>query len=215
MASRIGNSQRPALWTAAAGTVFIAGLAFSLSFRSLADLARRSGIPTGQTWMWPLIVDGIIVVATVSVVTLSGRKSSWYAWLLLGSGAAVSVTANAAHALVIADHDVPKALAACVAAVPPLVLLAITHLTVVLTRQTQTEPAAATAHEREDPMPESSKRTGLAVLPGPRERALRMRADGLSNKAIAKATGVHPSTVGRWFSAMPEISASDASGPGE
>lgn len=163
--------------------------------------------------MWPLIVDGIIVVATVSVVTLSGNKANWYPWLLLGSGAAVSVTANAAHALVIADHDVPKALAACVAAVPPLVLLAITHLTVILTRQTQTDPVAATACETGDSVPESPKEVGLAVLPEPRERALRMRADGLSNKAIAKATGVHPSTVGRWFSAMPEISASDGSGP--
>lgn len=195
------SPQRLALWTAVAGTVIIAGSAFSLSFRSLADLAQRSGIPAGQAWMWPLIVDGIIVVSTVSVVALAGHKSNWYPWLLLGSGAAVSVTANAARALVAADADVPRALAACVAAVPPLVLLAITHLTVVLTRRTRIEPAAPTSDESNEPMSEASNHPGLTALPEPRAMALRMRADGLSNKAIAKATGVHPSTVGRWFSA--------------
>ncbi|WP_315278911.1 DUF2637 domain-containing protein [Kocuria carniphila] len=120
--------------TAVAGTVFIAGGAFWLSFTALADLASRSGIAAGQAWAWPLIVDGIIVVATVAVVALSGQRVAWYPWALLIGGAAVSVTANALHAVVAADADVPGVLAACVAAVPPVVLLAITHLTVVLTR---------------------------------------------------------------------------------
>lgn len=44
------------------------------------------------------------------------------------------MTANSIHAIVAADADVPAVLAASVAAVPPLVLLAITHLTVILTR---------------------------------------------------------------------------------
>ena len=80
--------------TAVAGTVFIAVGAFWLSFTSLADLARRSGIGAGQAWAWPLIVDGIIVVATVAVVALAGTRASWYPWALLIGGASVSVTAN-------------------------------------------------------------------------------------------------------------------------
>ena len=83
---------------------------------------------------WPLIVDGVIVVSTVAVVALAGEKAAWYPWTLLIGGAAVSVTANSLHAVVAADADVPGPLAAAVAAVPPVVLLAITHLTVVLTR---------------------------------------------------------------------------------
>ena len=63
-----------------AGTVFIAAGAFWLSFTSLADLAARSGIGAGQAWAWPLIVDGIIVVATVAVVALAGQRSAWYPW---------------------------------------------------------------------------------------------------------------------------------------
>lgn len=128
---------RWAVITAVAGTVFIAAGAFWLSFTSLADLARRSGIGAGQAWAWPLIVDGIIVVATVAVVALAGTRTSWYPWALLIGGASVSVTANAIHAVIAADADVPSILAGSVAAVPPVVLLAITHLTVILTRPSE------------------------------------------------------------------------------
>ncbi len=134
-----GVGHRWALRTAVAGTVFIAGGAFWLSFNALADLAARSGIEPGQAWVWPLIVDGIIVVATVSAVALAGQRAAWYPWALLAGGALVSVTANSLHAVVAADADVPGVLAASVAAVPPVVLLAITHLTVILTRTSDSE----------------------------------------------------------------------------
>ena len=77
--------------TAVVGTVFIALGAFWLSFTALADLAARSGVDRGQAWAWPLIVDGIIVVATVAVVALAGQRSAWYPWSLLVGGALVSV----------------------------------------------------------------------------------------------------------------------------
>jgi hypothetical protein len=153
-----------AVVTAASGTVLIGAGAFWLSFTALADLAVRSGIGAGQAWIWPLLVDGLIVVATVAVVALDGRRAAWYPWALLIAGALMSVTANAAHALVTAEAAVPGLLAATVAAVPPLVLLASTHLTVVLIRSTrdtttppQTEvpppalPAAGTAPENPSP----------------------------------------------------------------
>ncbi len=188
---------RAAVVTAVAGTVFIAAGAFWLSFTALADLARRSGVDAGQAWAWPLIVDGLIVVATVAVVALAGRHGAWYPWLLLAGGALVSVTANALHAVVAADADVPGVLAACVAAVPPLVLLASTHLTVVLVRSQRTDPLASeqTAGitrdaDEADPVPEPERRRVVAA---------RLREEGWSNKKIARHLGVAPSTVGRWF----------------
>ena len=192
---------RVAVVTAVAGTVFIAAGAFWLSFTALADLARRSGVDAGQAWAWPLIVDGIIVVATVAVVALAGQRSAWYPWLLLAAGALVSVTANAIHAVVAADADVPGVLAACVAAVPPLVLLAITHLTVILTRPlpVSIEPAEESAPDEDMPDAAPAPPTVVPVRQVGRELAARLREEGWSNNSIARRLGVHPSTVGRWF----------------
>ncbi|WP_404434825.1 DUF2637 domain-containing protein [Microbacterium lacus] len=179
--------------------MFIAGGAFWLSFTSLEDLAHRSGIGASQAWAWPLIVDGIIVVATVAVVVLASSRAVWYPWLLLIVGAAVSVTANAIHAILAADADVPAALAASVAAVPPLVLLAITHLTSILARHAARNGTATSqpvAHESHSsaPAPSTDERvTGRA-------EAAALQASGWSNAAIARELGVHPSTVGRWLS---------------
>ncbi|MCC6419737.1 MAG: DUF2637 domain-containing protein [Gemmataceae bacterium] len=214
------------MMTAVAGTVLIAGGAFWLSFTALADLARRSGIDVGQAWAWPLIVDGIIVVATVAVVALAGTRTAWYPWMLLICGAGLSVTANSIHAIVAADADVPAVLAAAVAAVPPLVLLAITHLTVILTRH---QPDAARESETASELqampvappvpavgsgfltpvlePPPAAETDLAVSASSetvaavpvREVAEVLRAGGWSNKTIARHLGVHPSTVGRWW----------------
>ncbi|WP_025155402.1 DUF2637 domain-containing protein [Leifsonia aquatica] len=224
------EGRRAAAGTAVAGTVLIAAGAFWLSFTALTDLARRSGIAAGQAWAWPLIVDGIIVVATVAVVALAGTRRAWYPWMLLIVGAGLSVTANSIHAIVAADADVPALLAAAAAAVPPLVLLAITHLTVILTRH-QVEASSHFAASVDDagelqaealPTSVQLEPSGAALAPdGPahaevdaasrpsgsgRARAAALRADGWSNKKIARHLGVHPSTVGRWFTdhATPE-----------
>ncbi|MBS1698385.1 MAG: helix-turn-helix domain-containing protein [Actinobacteria bacterium] len=213
---------------AAIGTVLIGCAAFWLSFTALSDLAFRSGIAADKAWAWPLLVDGLIVVATVAVVALDGHPAAWYAWTLLGAGALVSVTANALHAVVAAGASVPGVLAAAVAAVPPMVLLASTHLTVVLIRSTRTVPAVqpacveATVPERTAPAAELLPAPVAPALDadlepvaepegvGRRARADELREAGWSNKRIARELQVHPSTVGRWFSrAYP----SDASAP--
>ncbi|MCT1438718.1 DUF2637 domain-containing protein [Brachybacterium paraconglomeratum] len=217
------RGRRWAVVTAVAGTVFIAAGAFWLSFTALTDLAARSGVGGSQAWAWPLIVDGIIVVATVAVVALAGQRSAWYPWALLIGGAAVSVTANALHAVVAAEPDVPGVLAAAVAAVPPVVLLAITHLTVILTRPQAAPPEEPTASDDTVPsdMSESVEESSWGRAPVPemgagqspqaqpvvpradltdrRARATELRGQGWSNKKIARELGVHPSTVGRWF----------------
>lgn len=201
-------ARRWAVITAVAGAVFIAAGAFWLSFTSLADLAKRSGIGAGQAWAWPLIVDGIIVVATVAVVALAGNRSAWYPWSLLIGGAVVSVTANAIHAVIAADADVPGILAGAVAAVPPVVLLAITHLTVILTRATVVGPVETEARSiAAEPHPALALEAEEPVPPDRRELAAALRGSGWTNKQIAHELGVHPSTIGRWLSADDSTSA--------
>lgn len=114
---------------AVAGTTAICAAAFVLSFAALTDLAARSGVTV--PWLWPAIVDGLILVATVAVVAGAGR----YAWLLLLVGALVSVAGNVLHAG-LPDGPLPIWLRATVAAVPPVALVAVAHLAVVLRRAT-------------------------------------------------------------------------------
>ncbi|HCX85243.1 MAG TPA: excisionase [Micrococcales bacterium] len=218
------RGRRWAVITSVAGTVFIAAGAFWLSFTSLADLARRSGIGAGQAWAWPLIVDGVIVVSTVAVVALAGERAAWYPWALLVGGAAVSVTANSLHAVVAADADVPGPLAA----VPPVVLLAITHLTVVLTRATArpaaalevppaVEPITALPQSGTAPLDPPATPAGVVAAdadggPDRRSLAAELREQDWSNKAIARHLGVHPSTVGRWLPRAHQSDEADPSG---
>lgn len=143
---------------AVTGTILLALGAFWLSFTTLRDLAVLSGIPAEQAWIWPLIVDGVILEATISVVALrnSAKAARRFAWLLLAAGAGVSVAANITHAVVAADTRVPALIAALVASVPPLVLLAMTHLTVELTRNTT--PATIAAGTWPQTVPERTDR---------------------------------------------------------
>lgn len=193
------NGIRLAMLTAVVGTVFIAAGAFWLSFTSLADLARRSGLGVERAWAWPLIVDGIIVVATVAVVVLAGSPGAWYPWALLLLGALISVAGNALHAVVTATSEVPLVLAAAVAAVPPLVLLAITHLTSVLARHATTSTETERKPELEVQYDVVLADTSVEAPIGGPVTAAELSAAGWSNRAIAHHLGVHPSTVGRWL----------------
>jgi hypothetical protein len=186
---------RLAINTAIVGTVFIAIGAFWLSFTSLTDLARRSGISSSQAWVWPLIVDGIIIVATVAAVALARSRAAWYPWMLLTGGAAISVAANATHAIVADETDIPLLLAASVASVPPLVLLSITHLTSVLMRHVSNQAEQPRTRSREVEVAKAIP----AALDVKQTDASSLHALGWSNLAIAKRLGVHPSTVGRWL----------------
>ena len=53
------------------GTVLLGVGAFWLSFTALADLASRAGTAVGLAWVWPLIVDGVIVIATIGLCQAS------------------------------------------------------------------------------------------------------------------------------------------------
>ncbi len=195
------------------GTFLLAVGAFWLSFTTLRGLAAMAGVPAEQAWVWPLIVDGVIVEATISVVALRNARAAArrFAWLLLATGAAVSVAANITHAIV-ADTAVPSAVAAVVASVPPLVLLAMTHLTVELTRNTSASDntalraptpaeeaavvvAGSTGSQRGSTSPRS--------IPAARRQALALSAAGVPKRQIAAQLGVHPTTVGRWLNAPP------------
>lgn len=165
---------RAAVFAAETGTVLLAAGAFVLSFTTLRDLAERSGLDPQLAWLWPLIVDGIIIVATISVFALAGTRVVWYPWMLLILGAGVSVAANAIHAVMAAAPGVSPVLAGSVASVPPIVLVASTHLTALLIRHSRTVTAIAAPDEQAPdlreagnaaPTPRDSSAAVVAALP--------------------------------------------------
>src|SRR3990170_6152434 len=88
-----------------------------MSYGALHSLARDSGVPSTLGWLWPLVVDGFIVVASLSVLhaVLEARPAG-YPWVLLLVFSAVSVAGNVAH-------GPPTSVGRLVAAVPPVALV--------------------------------------------------------------------------------------------
>ena len=126
--------RRILVWATAAAVALLAAAGFTLSFSSLIDLAALSGIDRQLAFLWPLIVDGFIVVATGAAFALKGRsrRVTWYPWTALIFFSAISVIGNAVHASQVAHIRVPIVLATAVSAIPAIALLIATHLLVVM-----------------------------------------------------------------------------------
>lgn len=123
-----------------AGVAGLAGCGFTLSFASLRDLAVASGILPELAFLWPLVVDGFIVVATAAAFRLKakGPRVTWYPWAALIAFAAVSVAGNALHAADSSTRTVAVWVATVVSAVPAVALLVASHLLAVMAEHGRT-----------------------------------------------------------------------------
>jgi hypothetical protein len=103
--------------TTAALVIFLALAAFVLSYDALRALAAVNGINHRLAYLWPLTLDGFIIVASLSVLRNSLlAERTLYAWLLIVGFSLASIGFNILHA--------PGNLTAqAIAAVPPLALL--------------------------------------------------------------------------------------------
>jgi archaellum component FlaC len=101
----------------AALVAFLAVSAFVLSYAALQATAASHGIGDKLSHLFPLIVDGFILVASLTVLrrSLSG-ESTKYPWVLVAAFSALSVFFNVSHAPA-------NNLARVIASVPPLALL--------------------------------------------------------------------------------------------
>lgn len=197
--------------SALTGTLLIAAAAFWLSFSALSDLARRAGVPGEQAWVWPLVLDGIIVVSTVSVFALSGhgRAVASYPWVLLLGATSVSVIGNGVHAALTHASGAPAVVAVGVSAVPPIALVTCTHLSVMLLgraapaqpreRSTSAPVSGPTAVVRaggERPM-SASRSTARALTAATLSAWVKAEQDAgrtPTGSGIAKEFGVSPAT---------------------
>ncbi|MEW2508289.1 DUF2637 domain-containing protein [Amycolatopsis sp. NPDC047767] len=121
------------------------------SYRHGREFALRFGADTVTASIWPLLVDGLLTIATVELwkTHRTGRASGrWVAWLAFVFGICLSLVAN------ICSAPMLSVLQVTVAACPPLVLLlAVELLNGALKRRAGTETSSETArceHQRDE-----------------------------------------------------------------
>ncbi|WP_459549367.1 DUF2637 domain-containing protein [Nocardia sp. X0981] len=158
---------RLARWSAALIILGVGAAAFRLSFSTLEDLARLARMPVDDAWLFPLIVDGTILLATFGLLVCAhhpGERRFFLGVLIVG--ALVSVAGNSVHA-VAAGQPLPGWAAALVAAVAPVSLLVDTHGLALLFRVAarQRTHAQAQPESVSEPVPEPAPASVPVVAP--------------------------------------------------
>lgn len=88
-------------WVRRACTLVVAGVAAYASYQHQRGFAREGGSDSVGALLWPLSVDGLLVSATVGVLTsgqAASRRHRIVVWLSFWAGIAMSLTANIAAA---------------------------------------------------------------------------------------------------------------------
>lgn len=165
----VRRSRTAAVWL----TVGIAAVSFVLSFNSLRSLAAMTAWPGWPSWLSPLLLDGLVILATLGIVSLAPYRDQssnrGFLWAVLGVAALVSVGGNGLHAWLSTGHLVSwmRWGSAGLACVPPVALLATTHILGILWRF--------------DPVPPPDVRSQL------RDRALELAAERMDRWEAAAA----------------------------
>lgn len=205
-------------WCAVVVLVTIIFAAFTLSFAALRELAVMAHTPERLAWLWPVIVDGTIIQATVSALVLaSNPQRRWFLWVL-AAGALVSITGNSVHAA-LAGTELPWWAAALVAAVAPVSLLVDTHGLAVLFRAAQQEAESEVVETTTTPEAgpaveiKAAAVAPVVVLPTPASngsvrrdpaklaRAAVLRAEGKTYAQIGDELGVSAKTAAKYATA--------------
>jgi hypothetical protein len=129
-------------WTyrvSAAGVIVLAAAAFTLSYDALHQLALGSRVRPALAWLWPVVIDGTIVVALLTVLAAKRAATrTGYPWTLAGLFSAASVAFNIAHA---PDRPVAQ----LVFAMAPIALVLTTHL--LMQQASWRHPGPVAAHQ--------------------------------------------------------------------
>lgn len=140
-----------ALWPGLTLACLLAALAFVLSFDALRIVALACGVQPALAWMFPLIVDGSTLAFTWATWAFRTRgMGTWYPWLMLVLFSVVSLIGNALHAHPVQVNGMllPDWVPPLVMTMPPIALLATTHMIVMAAGRTfdaldETEVVAA------------------------------------------------------------------------
>ncbi|MFF2389137.1 DUF2637 domain-containing protein [Agromyces sp. NPDC058104] len=196
------------LIVAASLTAVLGAVSFLLSYNGLTATAPWAGIPAGQSWTIPVVIDGAILVYTLAVLIKRrrGERAVLY-WSLLAAFTAASVAGNAFHAWDASAHDATGMAGAAIAGLAPLAVLAATHtLADLIVEPVPPRGVRPQTHsETETIEPDYSSTAVRETESSSRQRAIVAKARaGLSQRQIAAEIGVSKSTVGRILASASE-----------
>jgi hypothetical protein len=194
--------------------VLVLGLAagaFALSYDVLRHFATENGISPTLVWIWPLILDGAIVVFSISALRASLYLESYrYAMFLVIAATATSIAFNALHA---PSGIAPKVMAG----IPPLALFLCFDL---LVRQLRNEvmrsmskclPKLASKSSPRKKTTSKANRSSDVASPKKQKVALRrqeisaLRGSNSSLSEIANTLGVSQKTVERDIAELKKV----------
>jgi hypothetical protein len=194
----------PGRW--ARWTVWLAGLAVALgagvaTAHGLYEVALAAGTPRALAWLYPLITDGLALVAYTTTARLAdhGRR---YAWTVVITAAGLSGLTQASY-LAGGVASAPPALRFAIGAWPAIAAAIVAHLLFLLgtnNQPTTTKPAVApglgshpvtpTPTDPEGsvvpPLPQAVTSSSTA-LPQPARRAAPLTAPGAPHPAVQTA----------------------------
>lgn len=179
--------------------------AFRLSYDAQLTLAAAAGINAGLAWIYPLLVDSLILIAMLTVLwtTNPTRWQRAYPWAALALYSTLSILGNALHVQALPPEQIklPMTLAIAINTIPAITLLIAAHLAFTTALQPTTTPTTATQEPPRSRKPavsvDRAARRVQDVPPVTDAELLAMADDeGLSFAQIAVRIGRSKSHVG-------------------
>lgn len=136
------------MWPGVTVAVVLALLAFIISFDALRAVGLACGINASLAWMFPIIIDGSTLAFTWAAWAFKTRRmGTLYPWLMLVLFSVISLAGNALHAHPVRVNGMllPDWVPPVIMTVPPVALLATTHMIVLAAGRTFDRQAMAEA----------------------------------------------------------------------
>ncbi|NTW40119.1 MAG: helix-turn-helix domain-containing protein [Cellulomonadaceae bacterium] len=231
--ARIAADSMTVVTGAALMTLAVGVASFCVSWSGLVAMAAYAGIPASLRPCVPILVDGALLAQTaVLLVQLERQERTRTTYAALGAYTALSVVTNAAHALDVSATTGAGGfrlwIGLALAAAAPVGVLVSTHAlasvaispaparrpaptpataaTASMIEEAVTPRASAAVHPASRPAPARTPRSSATDRGTQRAEAVRLAAEGLSQRAIAERTGAPKTTVARWLAtSAPEV----------
>jgi hypothetical protein len=187
--------------------LLLAAGSFTISYEALSELAAASGaVDPSRAWVFALLVDGAIVIFSISALraTVAGESDRWSMTLVITTTAA-SILLNIAHAR-------PGPVGWLVGAMPPMLLfLSFESCMKQLGARYRppSRPVRPSVRKASPKAPQTrSSSPRMIELQGRQERARTLLRSGMPRRAVAREAGLALSTVRRIASGLESQSAS-------